>query len=95
MSAVNLHRTGKCDPAFAAAAGEHRSFICNYMQFKATCGFGGNFQLLIGTNFAQPLSQWTPLRTNAIANRATNNYSVTLTNAMKPGGQQFYILQSQ
>jgi hypothetical protein len=50
--------------------------------------------LLAGTNIALTL-QWTPVRTNAVTMRATNNYSVTLTNAMKPSGQQFYILQSQ
>ena len=64
------------------------------IQIKATTGFGGHFSLLAGTNIASTL-QWTPVRTNAVTTRTTNNYSVTLTNAMKPGGQQFYILQSQ
>jgi alpha-tubulin suppressor-like RCC1 family protein len=64
------------------------------LQFKATTGFGGKFSLLTGTNLATVLP-WTPLRTNSITTRATNNYSVTVTNALKPGGQQFYILQSQ
>jgi alpha-tubulin suppressor-like RCC1 family protein len=65
------------------------------LQFNATCGFGGNFYLLGSTDMTLPVSQWTPLATNAVTARGTNNYSVTLTNAFNPGGQQFYILQSQ
>jgi hypothetical protein len=65
------------------------------IQIKATTGFGGHFSLLAGTNINSLLSQLTPLRTNSITTRATNNYSVTLINAIKPSGQQFYILQSQ
>jgi alpha-tubulin suppressor-like RCC1 family protein len=64
------------------------------LQFNATCGFGGNFCLLGSTTFALPLNQWTPLATNAVTARGTNNYSVTLTNAFNPGGPQFYILKS-
>ena len=65
------------------------------LQFNATCGFGGSFYLLGSADMTLPLSQWTPLRTNSVVARGTNNYSVTLTNAFNPGGQQFYILQSQ
>jgi alpha-tubulin suppressor-like RCC1 family protein len=65
------------------------------IQIKATTGFGGKFSLLAGTNINSLLSPWTPLRTNSITARGTNNYSVTVTNAVNPGGGQFYILQSQ
>ncbi|MGP8052460.1 MAG: RCC1 domain-containing protein [Limisphaerales bacterium] len=65
------------------------------LQFMAACGFGGNFYLLAGTNFAQPLSQWTPVWTNTIRYRWNNTFSATLTNAIMSGSQQFYILQSQ
>ncbi|MGO9586482.1 MAG: RCC1 domain-containing protein [Limisphaerales bacterium] len=66
------------------------------LQFTATCGFRGNFYLLASTNIAQPLSLWTPVWTNAINSRGTNNFYVTLTNAVNYSiGQQFYILQSQ
>ena len=65
------------------------------LQFTATCGFGGNFYLLAGTNIAQPLSQWTPVWTNAIQVRYANIFSATLTNAVNSGSQQFYILQSE
>ena len=65
------------------------------IQIKATTGFGGKFYLLAGTNINSLLSQWTPLRTNSITTRGTNNYSVTVTNAVKPGGGQFYLLLSQ
>ena len=65
------------------------------LQFTATCGFGGNFYLLAGTNLAMPLSQWTPVWTNVITSRSANIFSATLTNAINSGNQQFYILQSQ
>lgn len=66
------------------------------LQFKATCQFGGTFYLLTGTNLTQPLNQWTPVSTNAVTARGTNNCIATLTNVINPGvGQQFYILQSQ
>jgi alpha-tubulin suppressor-like RCC1 family protein len=65
------------------------------IQIKATTGFGGKFNLQTGTNINSLLSQGTPLRTNSITTRGTNNYSVTVTNAVKPGGGQFYILLSQ
>jgi alpha-tubulin suppressor-like RCC1 family protein len=65
------------------------------LQFTATTGFGGHFSLLAGTNINSLLSQWLPLRTNSVTARGTNNYAVTLTNAVNPGGGQFYILQSQ
>jgi alpha-tubulin suppressor-like RCC1 family protein len=61
------------------------------LQIKATTGFGGKFSLLAGTN----LTQWVSLRTNSATARGTNNYSVTVTNAVNAGGGQFYILQSQ
>ena len=64
-------------------------------QIKATTAFGGHFSLLVGTNIAPPLSQWLTLRTNSITARGTNNYSVTVTNAVNPGVGQFYILLSQ
>lgn len=65
------------------------------LQFNATCGFGGNFYLLGNANLTQPISQWIPICTNSITSRGSNNYSVTLTNALTTGGQQFYILQSK
>jgi hypothetical protein len=63
---------------------------------KATCLFGGTFYLLAGTNVSQPVSQWTRVATNIIANRTNNIFSATLTNALSSGsGQKFYILRSQ
>jgi len=65
------------------------------LQFIATCGFGGNYYLLGSANLTLPLNQWTPLLTNSINMRGTNNFFAILTNAVNSGGQQFYILQSQ
>jgi hypothetical protein len=64
------------------------------LQFTATCGFGGNFYLLASTNLNLPLSQWTPVWTNQIIANYENIFSATLTNAVNPGSQQFFILQS-
>jgi alpha-tubulin suppressor-like RCC1 family protein len=64
------------------------------LQINATTLFGGNFYLLAGTNFTLPL-QWTPVWTNSVTMRGTNNFSATLTNAVNASGRQFYILQSQ
>ncbi|MDE3068031.1 MAG: hypothetical protein KGJ60_10840 [Verrucomicrobiota bacterium] len=59
------------------------------LQFTATCGFGGNFCLMSGTNLTQPLSQWTSVWTNVITSRYTNIFSATLTNAVNSGRQHF------
>jgi alpha-tubulin suppressor-like RCC1 family protein len=72
-----------------------QTFSNTDLQFTANCGFGGNFYLLASTNLAQPLNQWTPVWTNVIRYRFANIFSVTLTNAVNSGNQQFYILQSQ
>jgi alpha-tubulin suppressor-like RCC1 family protein len=66
------------------------------LRFKTTCQFAGSFYLLMGTNFSQPLSQWTSVWTNLIKGRGTNNFTATLTNAVNAGlAQEFYILRSQ
>ena len=63
------------------------------LQINATTPFGGIFYLLASSNLSSTL-QWTPVWTNPVTSRAADNFSVTLTNALNPGGQQFYILQS-
>ena len=64
------------------------------LQFQATCQFGGTFFLLFSTNISLPASQWVRVSTNHISYRATNNFSVTITNGVNCD-RQFYILQSQ
>ncbi len=53
------------------------------LQFQATCQFGGTFYLLANTNFTQPLNQWTRVRTNPGTARGSNNFTATLTNAVR------------
>ncbi|HXJ55100.1 MAG TPA: hypothetical protein VNU68_00405 [Verrucomicrobiae bacterium] len=65
------------------------------LQFNATTGFGGEFQLLGSADPTLPLSQWTPVCTNIITSRHTNNFSATITNAVNSGSRRFYFLQSQ
>ena len=88
--------TATPEPIFPAPSPVLNSTLSSVtdLQFKATCGFGGNFRLLGSTNITLPLSQWASLQTNSISLRGTNNYSVTLINAVTTAGQQFYILQS-
>lgn len=64
------------------------------LQFTATCPFGGDFHLLTSTNLALPLYDWIPVWTNSVFLRGTNNFTATLTNAVNPGGRQFYTLQA-
>jgi len=79
-------------PTFTSASISPKSNL----QFSATCFFGGNYIILAGTNLTQPLSRWTPVWTNFVTNRGTNNFTATLTNVMNTGAaQQFYFLQSQ
>jgi alpha-tubulin suppressor-like RCC1 family protein len=65
------------------------------LQISATTGFGGNLYLLGTTNIALQLNQWTAVRTNLITTRGTNNFSITLTNAVNLSSRQLYLLQSQ
>jgi uncharacterized repeat protein (TIGR03803 family) len=51
-----------------------------------------SFFMLMSTNLLQPLSQWTPIATNA--SDSSGNFSFTATNAANPNApQRFYILQ--
>lgn len=55
---------------------------------------GGTYFTLSSTNLMLPLSQWTPVTTNAL--NVDGNFSITVTNAVTPGvAQHFYILQMQ
>jgi uncharacterized repeat protein (TIGR03803 family) len=61
----------------------------------ATDGLSGQtYYVLMGTNLAQPISQWTPVATNVPA--AVGEFSITATNAVNPNApQRFFILQLQ
>jgi hypothetical protein len=55
---------------------------------------GGTYTVLMSTNVALPLGQWTPVATNVLT--GSGNFTITATNAVSPGAsQQFYILQTQ
>ena len=55
---------------------------------------GATYYVLMSTNVAQPLNQWTPVATNTVG--ACGNFTVTITNAVDPDApQRFYILKSQ
>lgn len=53
----------------------------------------GTFYVLMSTNLAQPVSQWTPAATNVLS--ASGSFTFTATNAVNPSGtQQYYILST-
>jgi hypothetical protein len=55
---------------------------------------GGTYYVLMSTNFALPLSQWTSVATNVLD--ASGNSIVTVSNTVNPATlQSFYILQMQ
>lgn len=70
-------------------------FANTHLQFTATTLFGGNCYLLTSTNLAQPLTEWMIVGTHSVIARGTNNFSITITNAINSNNQQFYILGSQ
>ena len=55
---------------------------------------GETYTTLMTTNFAELLSQWTPIATNVLG--SDGNFTIMLTNVFSPGvHQRFYILQAQ
>ncbi|HXR06513.1 MAG TPA: choice-of-anchor tandem repeat GloVer-containing protein [Candidatus Acidoferrum sp.] len=55
---------------------------------------GTTYRVLMSTNLALPLSQWTPVVTNVL--NASGNFTITATNAVDPNApQRFYILKMQ
>jgi alpha-tubulin suppressor-like RCC1 family protein len=70
--------------------------ITTNLQFRATCLFGGIFYLLSSTNLSSPLNQWTRVSTNSVTTRASDNFNITLTNAVNPNlGKEFFVLRAQ
>jgi PKD repeat protein len=55
---------------------------------------GATYYVLMSTNLAVPLTQWTPVATNVL--NVTGNFTVTATNTVAPNiPQRFYILETQ
>ncbi|MFZ0826140.1 MAG: CARDB domain-containing protein, partial [Verrucomicrobiia bacterium] len=53
---------------------------------------GGTCYVLMGTNLALPLSQWTPVATNVLS--GGGDFNITATNAVNPNApRQFFILK--
>ncbi|HXR06659.1 MAG TPA: choice-of-anchor tandem repeat GloVer-containing protein, partial [Candidatus Acidoferrum sp.] len=65
------------------------------LALTATGGqLGGTYCVLMSTNLAQPLSQWTPMAVQCL--NAGGNFTMTATNAVDPRlPQRFYILRLQ
>jgi len=61
---------------------------------NGTYGSVGTYYVLMSTNVALPLSQWTPVATNALS--TSGNFTITVTDTVTRGvPQRFYILQTQ
>jgi hypothetical protein len=71
------------------------NLLGNNLAFSATNGqVGGNYSVLMSTNLALPLSQWTPLTTQCL--EAGGNFTITVPNACdSTAPQRFYLLQLQ
>jgi hypothetical protein len=55
---------------------------------------GATYTLLMSTNLAKPLNQWTSVAASVLT--TSGNFTITATNAASPGTlEQFYILQTQ
>jgi PKD repeat protein len=55
---------------------------------------GGTYYLLMSTNLALPLGQWTIVATNVLS--ASGNFTITATNTVNPNvPQRFYILETE
>jgi alpha-tubulin suppressor-like RCC1 family protein len=65
------------------------------LQVQATCLFAHTYCLYVSTNVTLPHSQWTPLLTNSVYTRGTNNFLPALTNALTTVPQQFYFIRSE
>ncbi len=66
----------------------------NLVLTGTNAGSGATYRVLGSANIALPLSQWTPVATNALG--AGGNFTITITNAVTTRTpQQFYILQEQ
>ena len=64
------------------------------VQVQATCLFARTYCLFGTTNIALPQNQWTPLLTNYVCTRGTNNFLPALTNALATSPQQYYFIRS-
>jgi hypothetical protein len=62
---------------------------------SATRGLAGHtYTVLMSTNAASPISQWTPVAANVLT--SGGNFVITATNAVDPASpQRFYALQVQ
>ena len=65
------------------------------LTFNGSNGFsGGTYNVLMTTNVALPLGQWTPVTTNVLG--AAGNFTITLTNAVNQTNRaRFYIFRLQ
>lgn len=71
------------------------SFLGTNLVLNGTNGlYGVAYLVLMSTNLAQPLNQWTPVTTNVLG--TNDNFTITATNTVSPAvPQRFYILQAQ
>jgi hypothetical protein len=65
------------------------------LALNATSGqLGGTYFVLMSTNLALPVSQWTPMAVKCLD--AGGNFTITATNAVDPSApQRFYLLRLQ
>jgi hypothetical protein len=84
---VSVTQSGPSRPVITQASLSGTNFVVN--------GSGGQsnrtYYLLMGTNLAEPFTNWIPVASNTLS--ADGNFSVTATNAVVPGiPSRFFIL---
>jgi PKD repeat protein len=81
-------------PGIASMAFSPASSSVNLILSGTNGQSGATYCILMTTNLANLLSQWTPVATNALA--TGGNFTLTATNAFDPRApQRFYILQAR
>jgi hypothetical protein len=78
------------NPSIASVSLSGANLVLNGINGRS----GGTIYVLITSNLALPLSQWTPIATNVL--NAGGNFTITATNAVTNSvSQRFYILETQ
>jgi len=67
--------------------------VSNIVIAVTNAAAGTTYSVLAGTNAAVPANQWSSL--TSITPSASGNFSITLSNAPAPAGQQFFLLRAQ
>jgi PKD repeat protein len=90
VSNLVLEADFEAQPGLAGASLSGTSLVLNGVNGHS----GSTYYVLMSTNLALPLSQWTPVATNVLS--ASGNFTITATNTVNRNvPHRFYILETQ